>query len=98
MRRRALALIALASPGLAQRLVRNATIIRRTTISTSVFLPFTDDDGNVLCGNQPVRRVHDNSSLSHFSAMTWPSWLGRAVRNRHRYAIEQVSRDGAVKF
>ena len=22
-----------------------------------------------LCGNQPVRRVHDNSSRSHFSAM-----------------------------
>ena len=25
----------------------------------------------------------DNSSLSHFSAMTRPSWVGRAVRNRH---------------
>ena len=23
-----------------------------------------------LCGNQPVSRAHDNSSLSHFSAMT----------------------------
>ena len=34
----------------------------------------------------------DNSSLSHFSAMTRPSWLGRAARNRHRHAIEQVSR------
>jgi hypothetical protein len=34
----------------------------------------------------------DNSSLSHFSAMTWPSWLGRAVRNWHRHAIEQASR------
>ena len=33
----------------------------------------------------------DNSSLSHFSAMTRPSWLGRAVRNRHRHAIEQAS-------
>ena len=32
------------------------------------------DLGEALCGNQPVRRVH--SSLSHFSAMTWPSWLG----------------------
>ena len=29
---------------------------------------------------------------SHFSAMTWPSWLGRAVRNWHRHAIEQASR------
>ena len=34
----------------------------------------------------------DNSSLSHFSAMTRPSWLGPAVRNRHRHAIEQASR------
>ena len=34
----------------------------------------------------------DNSSLSHFSATTRPSWLGRAVRNRHRQAIEQASR------
>ena len=24
--------------------------------------------------------------------MTWPSWLGRAARNRHRHAIEQASR------
>ena len=36
--------------------------------------------------------VPDNSSLSHFSAMTRPSWLGRAARNRHRHAIEQASR------
>ena len=36
------------------------------------------------------RRVHD-SSLSHFSAMTRPSRLGRAVRT-HRQAIEQASR------
>ena len=24
--------------------------------------------------------------------MTWPTWLGRAARNRHRHAIEQASR------
>ena len=30
------------------------------------YTPVTRDD---LCGNQPVCRVHDNSSLSHFSAM-----------------------------
>ena len=30
----------------------------------------------------------DNSSLSHFSAMTRPSWLCRAVRKRHHHAIE----------
>ena len=34
----------------------------------------------------------DNSSLSHFSAMARPSWLGRAARNWHRRAIEQASR------
>ena len=34
----------------------------------------------------------DNSSLSHFSAMTLPCWLRRAARNRHRHAIEQASR------
>ena len=34
----------------------------------------------------------DNSSLSHFSAMARPSWLGRAVRNEHHHAIEQASR------
>jgi SAM-dependent methyltransferase len=39
------------------------------------------------CGGCP-----DNSSLSHFSAMTRPSWLGRAVRNEHQDAIEQASR------
>ena len=36
-----------------------------------------------------VSGAPDNSSLSHFSAMTRPSWLGRAARNRHRHAIEQ---------
>jgi len=43
----------------------------------------------------------DNSSLSHFSAMTRPTWLGRAARNRHRHAIEQAPRrwrERAVKF
>jgi predicted membrane chloride channel (bestrophin family) len=34
----------------------------------------------------------DNSSLSHFSAMARPCWLRRAVRNRHRHAVEQASR------
>ena len=34
----------------------------------------------------------DNSSLSHFSVMTRPSWLGRAVGRRHRHAVEQASR------
>ena len=39
-----------------------------------------------------VSGAPDNSSLSPFSAMTRPTWLGRAVGNRHRHAIEQASR------
>jgi hypothetical protein len=39
-----------------------------------------------------VSRAPDNSSLSHFSATTWPRWLHRPVRNRHRHAVEQASR------
>ena len=35
-----------------------------------------------------VSGAPDNSSLSHFSAMTW---LNRVVRDPHRHAIEQVS-------
>ena len=34
----------------------------------------------------------ENSSLSHFSAMTRPCRLCRAVTNRHCHAIEQASR------
>ena len=34
----------------------------------------------------------DNSSLSHFSVMTRPCWLRRAVRNEDHHAIEQASR------
>ena len=34
----------------------------------------------------PVRKA------TSVSAMTWPRWFRRAVRNRHRHAIEQVSR------
>ena len=40
-----------------------------------------------------LRCVEINQCVGcHFSAMTWPRWLRRAVRNRHRHAIEQVSR------
>ena len=34
----------------------------------------------------------DNSSQSHFTAMTRLCWLRRVVTNRHRHAIEQASR------
>ena len=40
-----------------------------------------------------VSGAPDNSSLSHFSAMTRPCWPARrAVRNQHRHAIEQAAR------
>ena len=55
-------------------------------------------DASLPVWKSTVCRVH--------SAMNRPSWLGRAVRNRHRHAIEQASyrwrgglrRDRAVKF
>ena len=43
-----------------------------------------------------VSGAPDNSSLSHFSAMTRPTWLGRAARNRHRHAIEHGVEDDAM--
>ena len=46
--------------------------------------PPITEDGRRLCRNQPVRRV--------LSAMTRPSWLGRAVGGRRRHAVEQASR------
>jgi hypothetical protein len=45
--------------------------------------------------SQVVRCVEINQCVGCpilFSAMTRPSWLGRAARNRHRHAIEQASR------
>jgi hypothetical protein len=44
-----------------------------------------------LCANQPVSRVHDNSSQTH-SATTWACWPSRAVRELHHHAIELASR------
>ena len=67
-----------------------------------VGMPYGALGGGALTGkyqavwkSTSVSGAPDNSSLSHFSAMTRPSWLGRAVRNRHRHAIEQ---ERAVKF
>ena len=33
-----------------------------------------------------------SGALSHFSVMTGPCWHRRAMRNRHRHAIEQAAR------
>ena len=53
---------------------------------------FWRDSSYRLCGINQCVGAPDNSSISPFSAMAWPSWLGRAVRNRHRHAIEQAPR------
>ena len=61
------------------------------------FEPFTDVESdkapNVLrVGLSQGRGLVVICVGSNFSAMAWPSSLGRAVRNRHRHAIEQASR------
>ena len=58
------------------------------------WLDFKGDQGlsETVWKSTSASGAPDNSSLSHFSAMTWPSWQGRAVRDRHRHAIEQASR------
>ena len=53
---------------------------------------FWRDSSYRLCGINQCVGAPDNSSISPFSAMARPSWLGRAVRNRHRHAIEQALR------
>ena len=57
---------------------------------------FWRDSSYRLCGINQCVGAPDNSSISPFSAMAWPSWLGRVVRNRHRHAIDATQR--AVKF
>jgi hypothetical protein len=52
----------------------------------------TKDKQEAVWKSTSASGASDNSSLSQFSAMTRPSWLGRAARNRHRHAIEQASR------
>ena len=42
--------------------------------------------------NTVWKSISASGALSHFSTMTWPRWFRRAVRNRHRHAIEQASR------
>ena len=54
--------------------------------------------GDGLCGNQPVSGAPDNSSLSHFSAMTRPSWLGRAARNRQSNSHTGHGHDGVARM
>ena len=63
-----------------------------SAMGSAYVLRTTDDWSTPVWKSTSASGAPDNSSLSHFSAMTWPSWQGRAVRNRHRHAIEQVPR------
>ncbi len=54
--------------------------------------PFGFAESRAVWKSTSASGAPDNSSRSHFSAMTLPSWLRRAVRNRHSHAIEQASR------
>ena len=76
--------------------LRRAPIVRRDARWRGGILPLQIGEHGRVIGpvwkSTSVSGAPDNSSLSHFSAMTRPSWLGRAARNRHRHAIEQASR------
>ena len=63
-----------------------------TLTSGFEFLPALSSFSLPVWKSTSASGAPDNSSPSHFSAMTWPLWLGRAARNRHRHAIEQASR------
>ena len=71
-----------AADGLTVQLAKKEEEARRGQTQTSVYLVRTCVEINHCVG------CADNSSLSHFSAMTLPTWLGRAARNRHRHAID----------
>ena len=72
----------------------NRTVLREPYFFFFPFFPFPP----LPASSRPVWKsfgesgAPENSSLSHFAAMTLPSWLDQAVRNRHRHAIEQASR------
>ena len=55
--------------------------------SCAVPIDDDDDDAFELCSVDSPTAVWKSTSAS--GALTRPSWLGRAVRNRHRHAIEQ---------
>jgi hypothetical protein len=88
------------------QLLENAKLLRKIEHTASSVLDIHDDlELAVDAGQSALARelvavwkstgatgAPDNSSLSHFSVMTRPCWLRRAVRNRYRHAIEQASR------
>ena len=74
----------------ASHLAEGRAVKFRETTSRRV-LPVEGRAADDLCATS-ASGAPDSSSLSHFSVMTRPCWLGRAARNRHRHAIEQASR------
>ena len=83
------------------------SVASRSIVASAIENGLVDAEAATACVeiNQCVGCT-ENSSLSHFAATTWPRWLGRATRNRHRHAIEQAPRrwrggrrdERAVKF
>ena len=62
-----------------------------TDLTAALFWSFcakASEPPRVTC----VESTSVSGALSHFAAMVRPCWLRRAVRNRHRHAIEQASR------
>ena len=83
----ALALVPKIAPLRAPRAAQLFSVVERGTSSLE------DTEGLGLCEKSTsASGAPDNSSLSHFSAMTWLRWTRRAMRNRHRHAIEQAAR------
>ena len=86
--------------GFGTQFVGAADKMREAGIDGDYLAHASDDDLAVVfeeCGLTKLQQslsVWKSTSVSGapFSAMTRPSWLGRAVRNRHRHAIEQASR------
>ena len=70
-------------------IISNPTVSKAEAAAKQYFVP---EWSAAVWKSTSVSGAPDNSSLSHFSAMPRSSWLGRAVRNRHRHAIEQASR------
>ena len=73
-----------------RRLLKYLSTSRVTTIGSWRLRP--NQSTRPVYKSTSVSGAPDNSSRSHFSAMTRSCWPRRAARNRHRHAIEQASR------
>ena len=70
-------------------IISNPTVSKAEAAAKQYFVP---EWSAAVWKSTSVSGTPDNSSLSHFSAMPRSCWPRRAVRNRHRHAIEQAAR------